>query len=127
MAPVIPGLTENEIPAVLAAAKEAGASAAGYILLRLPLAVAPVFLEWLEREFPERKARIEGRIRSVRSGKLNDPRFGHRMSGLGEHAEQIGRLFDLFTRRSGLDGGLPPYNCSIFRPPPDEQGQGHLF
>jgi len=127
MAPIIPGLTESEIPAILAAAKEAGASAAGYILLRLPLAVAPVFLEWLERSFPDRKARIEGRIRAVRSGKLNDPRFGHRMSGLGEHAEQINQVFHLFARRHGLDGGLPPYDGSRFRPPPDANGQGRLF
>ena len=66
MAPVIPGLNESEMPAILAAAKEAGARSAGYILLRLPLAVAPVFMDWLERTFPDKKARVESRIRDSR-------------------------------------------------------------
>ena len=127
MAPIIPGLTESEIPAILAAAKEAGAGAAGYILLRLPLAVGPVFLEWLGRNFPDRVARVEGRIRESRQGKLNDSEFGRRMHGTGEMAEQINQVFHVFAHRHGLDGPLPPYNCSIFRPPPDARGQGRLF
>ncbi len=127
VAPVVPGLTDAELPAILAAAKEAGARSAGSILLRLPWAVAPVFLDWLARIFPDKAARIEGRIRGSRGGKLNDPEFGRRMSGTGEFADQIGQVFRVFARRLGLDGGLPPYDCSRFVPPPDASGQGRLF
>jgi DNA repair photolyase len=127
VAPVIPGLTDAELPAILAAARDAGAAAAGYIILRLPLTVAPVFLDWLSRTMPERKGRIESRIRGTRDGKLNDSDFGRRMSGVGEFARQINEVFRLFARRYGLDGPLPPYDCSRFRPPPDGRGQGRLF
>ncbi len=126
IAPVIPGLNDIEIPALLAAAKEAGAGAAGWQLLRLPLTVGPVFLEWLQREQPARRALVEGRIRETHEGKLNDPAFGRRMRGTGEVAAQIAALFQLFARRYGLDGGLPPYDCTRFRPPP-RGGQGWLF
>jgi DNA repair photolyase len=127
IAPVVPGLTDAEIPAILAAAREAGAAAAGYIMLRLPLSVGPVFLDWLDRVRPGLRNRVEGRVRDVRSGKLNDAAFGRRMSGTGELAGQIGQVFRVFARRHGLDGGLPPYDCSRFRPPPDSSGQGRLF
>jgi DNA repair photolyase len=96
-------------------------------MLRLPWTVAPVFLEWLERTHPEKKERIEGRIRAMRGGKLNDPRFGERMTGSGEMAEQIRAMFDLFAARYGLDGELPPYDCSQFRPPRTAGGQAWLF
>jgi DNA repair photolyase len=124
VAPVVPGLTDHEVPAILAAAKAAGAGAAGYNLLRLPLAVAPVFLDWLGRVYPDRREKVLGRIRSVRGGKLNDAEFGRRMTGDGELADLIGNLFRVSTRRNGLDGGLPPYDCTRFRPPPDRRGQG---
>jgi len=127
VAPVIPGLTDSEIPAILAAAREAGARAAGFILLRLPLTVAPVFLEWLERTHPALRRRVEERIRDVRDGKLNEAEFGRRMVGSGEMAEQIRSLFRLFARRHGLDGDLPPYDCTRFRPPADQSGQRSLF
>ena len=127
VAPVIPGLNDSEIPAILQAGKDAGASHAGYTMLRLPLTVAPVFHEWLERERPESLAKVEGRIREMRGGKLNDPRFGSRMRGTGEMADQIRDLFRLFARRHGLDGGLPAYDCSHFRPPRTSSGQQWLF
>jgi DNA repair photolyase len=127
VAPVIPGLTDAELPAILAAARGAGATAAGYIVLRLPLTVAPVFLDWLARTMPERKARIVSRIRSTRDGRLNDSEFGRRMSGVGEFARQINEMFRLFASRYGLNGSLPPYDCSRFRPPPDGRGQRRLF
>ncbi len=127
LAPVIPGLNDSEIPAILAAASKAGAQAAGFVMLRLPLTVAPVFLEWLERTHPEQRARIEGRIRDVRGGRLNDPEFGRRMTGSGVLAEQIRSLFKLFARKYGLDGDLPPYDRTRFRPPRDSAGQGQLF
>jgi DNA repair photolyase len=83
MAPVVPGLTDHEIPSLLKAAAEAGAMTAGYTALRLPGAVAPLFEQWLEQHFPDRKAKVLNRVRSMRGGKLNDPNFGSRMSGQG--------------------------------------------
>lgn len=127
VAPVIPGLTDTEIPAILAAAKEAGAGAAGYTLLRLPLTVAPVFMEWLERERPGSSERVLGRVRGARGGKLNVSDFGTRMSGTGEMAGQIAGLFRLFARKHGLDGGLPAFDASRFRPPRPKSGQLRLF
>jgi DNA repair photolyase len=127
VAPVIPGLNDSEMPSILAAAKEAGAQAAAFMLVRLPLTVAPVFLEWLGRTHPDSRDRIEGRIRDVRSGRLNNPAFGERMRGSGEMAGQIGDLFRLFARKYGLDGDLPPYDCTRFRPPRPTSGQLRLF
>jgi DNA repair photolyase len=127
VAPVIPGLNDSEIPALLEGAKEAGAGAAGWQLLRLPLAVAPVFREWLAREQPTRAERVEGRVRDTRGGRLNDAEFGRRMCGSGEVAQQIARLFRVFARRHGLDGHLPPLDCSRFRPPRPRSGQLRLF
>ena len=102
VAPVIPGLTDHEIPALLSAAAEAGASFAAYTPVRLPYAVAPLFEDWLERHFPERKDKVLNRIRFMRRGKLNDPRFGTRMRGEGIFAEQIGQLFSISCRRAGI-------------------------
>ena len=127
VAPVVPGLTDSEVPAILAAAKAAGAGAAGYGLLRLPLSVAPVFLDWLGRTFPDRVDKVVGRIRDVRGGRLNDAEFGRRMAGTGAWAAQVAALFRVFARRHRLDGGLPPLDSSRFRPPPDRRGQGRLF
>lgn len=127
IAPVIPGLNDAEIPAILAAAKGAGARHAGYQLLRLPQNVAPVFLEWLDRERPGLRARVEGRIRGMRGGRLNVAEFGRRMGGEGEVARRIGDLFRLFAQKHGLDGGLPPHECSRFRRPGPEPGQMWLF
>ena len=127
VAPVIPGLTDTEVPAILAAAKGAGASSAGYTLLRLPLAVAPVFTEWLERARPGRSERVLGRVREARGGKLNVSEFGTRMSGTGERAGQIAALFRLCARKHGLDGGLPALDPSRFRPPVPKSGQLRLF
>ena len=127
IAPVIPGLNDAEIPAILAAAKEAGARAAYWQMLRLPLTVAPVFLEWLQRERPDALNRVEGRIRDVRGGRLNSPAFGERMRGTGGLARQIGDLFHLFARRHGLDNKLPPCDCTKFRPPAGRNGQRRLF
>jgi DNA repair photolyase len=127
IAPVIPGLNDSEIPSILAAARNAGAAGAGYIMLRLPLTVAPVFREWLERTLPARLPRIEARIRSTRGGRLNDPAFGTRMRGTGEMAKQIAEVFHLFSKRYGLDGELPSYDCTRFRPPKPKSGQLKLF
>ena len=123
IAPIIPGLNEAEIPGILKAVKEAGAHGAGYTLLRLPLTVAPVFQEWLNRTQPTRAQRIEGRVRDTRNGKLYDSDFKSRMKGTGVIAEQIRDMFLLFARRLGLDKPFPAVDCSQFRPP----GQMWLF
>ncbi len=127
VAPVIPGLNDSEIPAILEAAKQAGAITAGYVLLRLPLTVEPVFNEWLARTQPLKAERVLARIRETRRGKLNSSAFGERMSGAGEIADQIRKLFRLFKRKHGLDRKPPDYNCDLFRPPASRSGQLRLF
>ena len=126
-APVIPGLTDTEIPAILAAAKEAGARTAGYTMLRLPLAVAPIFTEWLERTRPGAADRVLGRVRQARGGKLNVSEFGSRMRGTGALADQVAALFRLCAKTHGLDQRLPPHDTSQFRPPKPTSGQLRLF
>jgi DNA repair photolyase len=103
VAPVIPGLTDHEMPAILQAASEAGAQFAGYIVVRLPHAVAPLFERWLEEHFPARKEKVLGRIRHLRGGeRLNDPRFKSRMRGEGIFAKQIAALFSVGCKRAGI-------------------------
>ncbi|WP_152052920.1 PA0069 family radical SAM protein [Tautonia marina] len=127
IAPVIPGLNDSEIPAILQSARESGATDAGFQILRLPLAVAPIFQEWLGREQPGRQAKVEQRIRTMRDGRLNSVEFGKRMRGEGEMARRIGDVFRLFARKYGLDGGLPPHDSSRFRSPTAESDQLWLF
>ena len=116
IAPVIPGLTDHEIPALISAAAEAGASFAACTPVRLPYAVAPLFEDWLERHFPERKEKVLNRIRSMRGGKLNDPRFGTRMRGDGVFAEHIAQLFSISCRRAGMeDRKAPSLSTAAFR------------
>jgi DNA repair photolyase len=117
VAPIIPGLTDHEMPAILAAAAKVGARCAGYVPLRLPLGLAPLFEQWLERHFPERKERVLGRIRALRGGKLNDSRFGSRMRGEGIMADAIAKLFHAGCRRAGIGGAFPRLSTSAFRRP----------
>lgn len=124
--PVIPGLTDHEIPAILRAAADAGASMAGYIILRLPHAVASLFEGWLERHFPGRKEKVLNRIREIRGGKLNDPRFGTRMRGEGIWASQLKAIFLAGCRKSGLETKLPRLSTEAFRRM-DPGGQLGLF
>ncbi len=114
VAPVIPALNDHEIPSVLAAAKAAGARWAYTEIVRLPLAVAPLFEQWLEYHFPQRKDKILGRIRSLRGGKLNDPRFGSRMRGEGIFAGQISQMFHVARRKAGLPEDAPELSTSAF-------------
>lgn len=127
IAPVVPGLTDHEIPAILQAAREAGATSASYILLRLPLTVEPVFLEWLARTHPEQKAKVEARIRATRGGKLYESDYAVRMKGRGEIAEQIRSLFTVFSRRLGLNAAHETLDFSQFRRPTPRSGQQWLF
>lgn len=126
-APMIPGLNDSELPGILEAAKDAGAVTAGYILLRLPLTVEPVFLEWLERTHPDQQAKIEGRIRDTRGGKLSSSAWGERMRGNGEIADQIRGMFQVFVRKHGLDRKLPPFDFSHFQRPDPDPEQLKLF
>ncbi len=117
VAPVVPGLTDHELPAILTACAEHGARFASYVPIRLPHAVADLFAEWLETHYPMRKDKVLGKIRSMRAGALNDPRFFTRMRGEGPVAEQIASLFALSLRRAGLKGSMPPLSAAAFRVP----------
>jgi len=128
VAPVIPGLTDHEIPAILEAAREAGAVAAHFVALRLPGAVAGLFETWLEENFPDRREKVLNRVRSLRGGRLNDPRFGSRMRGDGIFAEQIRALFETSRRRLGFPDERPELSTAAFRRPRDlDDPQLELF
>ncbi|CAN5719465.1 hypothetical protein BH24ACT21_BH24ACT21_04360 [soil metagenome] len=123
-APIIPGLNDHELPNLISAAAEAGAAFAGYTPVRLPYAVAPLFENWLERHFPDRKNKVLNHIREMRGGKLNDPNFGSRMSGEGVYAEHLARLFEVSCRRAGLKNERrPSLSTAAFR----RLGQPTLF
>ncbi len=117
VAPVIPALTDHELAGIVAAAAEAGARYAGFTLLRLPHGVKEIFESWLGEHFPDRKGKVLNRIREIRGGKLNDPRFGSRMRGEGVFAEQIASMFTLACRRSGIVGRGPNLSTASFRVP----------
>jgi DNA repair photolyase len=127
MAPLIPGLTDHEIPSLLEAVKEHGAHAAGYVLLRLPFAVAPIFQDWVARNRPLALPKLEGLIRAAREGKMYKSDWGERMRGSGAYAEHIDTTFTLFRKKFGLDGELPQFDLAQFRPPRQAGGQGRLF
>jgi DNA repair photolyase len=122
MAPIIPGLTDHEIPAVVKAAVDAGARRVGYVPLRLPGAVSPIFQDWLEQHFPDRKQKVLNRIRDMRGGKLNDSRWGHRFRGDGIWADQIKAMMQSARRRAGIeDGKMPKLSVDHFRRPSGPQ------
>ena len=115
-APVIPGLNDHELPNLLSAAAEAGATFAAYVPVRLPYAVAPLFEDWLARHFPERKDKVLNRIRSMRGGELNDASFGSRMRGEGLFGQHIAQLFSISCRRAGMgEGRFPKLSTAAFR------------
>ena len=117
VAPVIPGLTDHELPGILAAAAAAGASHAGYVVLRLPHTVKDVFLQWLDTHEPGKKDRVLSRVRELRGGKLYDATFGTRMWGEGIFAEQIAKMFAVATRRAGLNQKEVTMTTAHFRRP----------
>jgi len=117
VAPVIPGLTDHEMSAIIAAAAKAGARFAGYVLLRLPHAVAPLFEAWLTQHHNSKKGKVLNRIRAMRGGRLNDPRFGSRMKGEGIFAEQIAQLFSLACRQVRLGAQDFSLSTAAFRRP----------
>jgi DNA repair photolyase len=115
VAPIIPGINDHEIAAILQAAAKAGASFAAYTIIRLPLTVAPVFSEWLERHFPDRKQKVLDRIRSLRDGKLNTADFGKRMRGEGPIADQIRQMFEVCRLRYGMTNPFQELSTAAFR------------
>jgi len=120
-APMIPGLTDAEAPAIAAAAAEAGATFCGYVALRLPYAVKTLFEQWLEQHYPEKKNKVLNRLREMRDGKLNDPNFTTRMRGSGIFAEQMAALFQLAQKKSGIHKRWPKLTTEHFRKPATDQ------
>jgi DNA repair photolyase len=126
VAPVIPGLTDHEMPAILQAAAQAGAKFAGHTIVRLPHSVSALFTQWLETHYPERKNKVLNRIRAIRQGKLNDSRWHTRMRGQGVYAEAIHALFATACRKTGLSSSGPKLSTEAFRRP-HEDAQLSLF
>jgi DNA repair photolyase len=126
VAPVIPGLTDEEIPRILEAAADHGAVSAGYILLRLPGAVRPLFLDWLQRHLPQRAGKVMNRIRDTRRGELSDPRFTTRMKGEGQIADTVNSLFTISARALRLDKRWKGLSTDHFVRTPDAD-QINLF
>lgn len=120
VAPVILGLTDHEMPAILKAASEAGAISAGYTPMRLPHAVAPLFEEWLEVHRPLRKSKVITAVKDIRGGKLNDPNFGSRMRGEGPRAEQLANVFAVYSRKYGLNKRDFRLSADHFKRPTDQ-------
>lgn len=119
IAPVIPGLNDHELPRMLEAVAKAGAVTAGYVLLRLPYQNKGIFEDWLEEHYPERKEKVLSLMRQCRDGKLYDAAMGTRMRGTGPVANQIGRMFQVFKKKYGLDRRMPQYSVDKFRRPMD--------
>ena len=117
VAPIIPGLTDHEVPAILEAAAGAGAQSAGRVLLRLPHGLKALFDEWLEAHFPERRAKVMNRLRVLHDGQLYRDGFGLRQRGSGVYAEQVASLFDVARRRAGLASSGAEVSSAAFRRP----------
>lgn len=115
--PVVPGLTDHEIEALLGAGCEAGADAASWIMLRLPLEVSPLFREWLAQHYPDRAARVMGLVREMHGGKDYEAKWHRRMLGSGPYAEMVAGRFDRAARQLGLNQVQPKLRCDLFKPP----------
>ncbi|MFI4933756.1 MAG: PA0069 family radical SAM protein [Caulobacterales bacterium] len=126
-APVIPGLNDHELEAVLERAAEAGAAGAGYVVLRLPREIKDLFAEWLAAARPDRAKRVMSLVRQMRQGRDYDMEWGKRMKGEGPIAELIGVRFNAARRRLGLDRPRPPMDLGQFRVPPKPTNQLDLF
>lgn len=127
VSPVIPGLTDHEIESVLQACADAGAVAAGWIMLRLPLEVSPLFQEWLAAKRPDRAARVMARVRETQGGEDYAPDWGRRMRGVGTNAKLIDRRFTIQISRLGLKDKLPDLRTDLFQPPLEVGNQLALF
>lgn len=127
VAPIIPGLNDEEIPAILKAAYEAGANYASYIILRLPYAVKEIFIKWIEKEFPNRYKKIISKINEYREGKLNSSNFGERFRGKGVTVEAIRQLFKLNCKKLDMNLGYPVLRTDLFKIPKNNNVQFDLF
>jgi len=127
VAPIIPVLNDPEIETILQRCAEAGASTAGYVMLRLPLEVAPLFEEWLHSHYPLKAQHVLTRVRDTRAGELYRAQFGQRMSGSGAFAAIIGRRFEAACQRLDLGGRDMTLNTQLFRLPDQENAQMALF
>jgi DNA repair photolyase len=127
VSPTIPFLNEPELESILEAARNAGATRAFSIVLRLPWEVNALFQQWLAQQVPDRAARIMARVREMRGGKDNDARFGSRMTGQGVWADLLRQRFDKATQRLGYGRGRLDLDLTQFRPPTLVAGQGQLF
>ncbi|MEM9971612.1 MAG: PA0069 family radical SAM protein [Pseudomonadota bacterium] len=125
--PMIPGLTDHELEAILRAGADAGAVAASWIMLRLPREVAPLFAEWLTEHFPDRAKRVLSRVKDVHGGQLYDPAWGRRMTGQGVFADLLRHRFDIEAKRLGLDRALPRLRTDLFQCPTRRGEQMSLF
>jgi len=127
VAPIVPAITDHELESILEASAQAGASSAGYVLLRLPYEVKDLFREWLEQHYPQRARHVMSLVRDARGGRDNDPNFGTRMRGTGPYAEAIRARFRVAARRFGLD--QPPsraLDTTLFQPPRPDSPQLQL-
>ena len=127
VAPIVPGLTDHEMETILEAARDAGAGRAGYVLLRLPLEVRSLFLEWLAVHAPNKAKRVLSLLRGMRAGRLNDANFGSRMTGAGPYADLLAARFSKATKRLGLERRGPSLDTGRFRPPSRNPAQLTLF
>ena len=125
--PIIPALTDPELESLLQAGADAGASAATWVMLRLPLEVSPLFQEWLAEHYPNRAPRVMSLIRDMHGGKDYEAEWGRRMRGSGPYAKMIAHRFDLATRRLGLNQEQPRLRCDLFAVPLDDGAQMSLF
>jgi DNA repair photolyase len=125
--PMIPALTDHELERIVQAGADAGARAATSIMLRLPAEVAPLFEEWVQARFPDRAARILGRVRALHGGKLYEAAFSTRMTGQGIWAEQMAQRLVIARKRCGLADRLPCLRCDLFRAPAQVGDQLSLF
>lgn len=125
--PLIPGLTDSELEEILEAGRDAGATHASWIMLRLPREVSPLVQEWLAATVPGRAARIMNRLREMHGGQEYDAAWHKRMRGVGPYAEMIAQRFDVAARRLGLDKKAPPLRTDLFRRPALDGRQLALF
>ena len=125
--PLIPGLTDHELEAILEAGKNAGARAATVIPLRLPREVSGLFQDWLEEHFPQRKQRVMARVREMHGGQDYDAEFGKRMRGTGTYADLLQQRYRKACKRLGLSQKLPPLRSDLFCVPLEKGDQMSLF
>ncbi|WP_099827556.1 PA0069 family radical SAM protein [Oceaniglobus indicus] len=127
VAPVIPGLTDHEVETILSAARDAGAQSAGWVMLRLPLEVSALFVDWMRRHYPDRTGKVMSKLREMHGGREYSSDWHKRMRGEGVYADLIARRFDLACERLGLAEKLPPLRHDLFHVPPRKGDQLSLF